>query len=123
MLTLTTTATREHGRTFVTCRLTNAGEEPRLAALSSPHDAVTPSEHPEGTLRVRVPAGATVGTGFTTAAPPDAEPLATLDSDEPLPDSPDPARLLDALGASRPPRRALVGPASPSDSVAPEWLS
>ncbi|RNJ27324.1 hypothetical protein [Halosegnis longus] len=55
MLTLTTTATREHGRTFVTCRLTNAGEEPRLAALSSPHDAVTPSEHPEGTLRVRVP--------------------------------------------------------------------
>ncbi|KAB7513498.1 hypothetical protein DM867_05055 [Halosegnis rubeus] len=123
MLSLTTTATREHDRTVVTCRLTNTGDAPRLATLSSPHAAVTPSEHPEGTLRVRVPARATVGTGFTTAAPPDAEPLATLDGDEPVPDSPDPARLLDSLGGSRPPRRALVGPESPPDSVAPEWLS
>ncbi|MDZ7746611.1 MAG: hypothetical protein U5K28_08950 [Halobacteriales archaeon] len=123
MLTLTTTATRAQHQTFVTCRLTNSGTEPRLATVASPHAAVTPSEHPDGRLRVRVPAGVTVGTGFTTTAPPDAEPFARLVGDEPVPDAPDPTRLLDSLGESRPPRRALVGPDPPADSVAPEWLS
>ena len=123
MVTLTTTATRERDWTLVTCRLTNRHDDPRLVTVAIPESGATPPDQPSGTLRVRVPAGATVGTGFKTTAPPDGEPLATVKRETPVSETVDPARLLDALGGSRPPRRALVGPESPPDSVAPEWLS
>ncbi|MFC7176783.1 hypothetical protein [Halosegnis marinus] len=109
---LSTRTRRTDGVTLVACRLENDADEPRAALVENRLDgpARAPERHrsEDATLRVAVPAGATVGAGFSTPATP-AEPAAAIVGTESVADSPGEAAVLDALSDPRPPHEAVVG--------------
>lgn len=126
---LSTRTRRTDGVTLVACRLTNGADEPRVALVESTLDG--PVRVPEcyrttaATLRVPVPANATVGAGFSTPAAP-ASPAADLAGTEMAADGPTESAVLADLSDPRPPRSAVVGAepraenAEPTDFAAAE---
>lgn len=124
MVTLSTRTERTGGVTLVGCRLANDGDEPRVAVVESRLDGESrvpaANRSDEGTLRVTVPAGATVGAGFATPAPPEEDAPAELVAAR-LAAGPTAGAVVAELSDPRPPRAALVGdePATDEDDDDP----
>lgn len=120
MVTLTTRTRREQGVTLVRCRLSNDGDEPRVALVESRLDGPTRVTEQyrdgEATLRVHVPAGGTVGAGFSTPTEPSGESPAALVGERAPVQEPEPAAVVAGLSDPRPPHEAVVGTAGETET-------